>query len=137
MLVPVAPDDVPTALLDAPTAPPDAGAEAPTAAPLAAGADAPTAAPLAATAPVELVEGVVVVEVPAALAAWMSMNTTIWPLLATFRNVPAMAGEEEPALVLLPAAALLEPVDAPVLLAPLPLDAANEPVHWFWLSICW
>ncbi len=120
--VPVVPD----ALLEAPTAPPDA-----------AGAEAPTAAPLAATpeldAPVELV---VVVDGPVAVAAWMSMNTTIWPLLATFMNVPAMAGEEELALVLLlPVAALLEP-EVPVLLAP-PLDAANEPVHWFWLSICW
>ena len=72
------------------------------------------------------------------MAPRMSMNTTVSPLLAIFRKVPAMAG--------MPAA---ETLDAPVaaaeaaglaaveVLVPPPAPAeVNVPVHWFWVSSC-
>jgi hypothetical protein len=73
----------------------------------------------------------------------MSMNTTVWPLLAIFRKVPATAGDTAFALppmvvavleladtvVAAPVPAALLPPVVEVLLAAVPLDAANEPDH--------
>lgn len=113
----------------APVEAPLAAAEEPAGAPLGA-VEAPVAAPLAAA---DAGVAVVVVVVPeTGLAARISRKTTVWPLLARFRKVPAMAGVplDEPLLV------EVLPVDeAP--LAPEPLLVAKEPLHWFWLSICW
>jgi hypothetical protein len=126
LVVPAAP-----APLDAPTA----GALAPTApleAPVA-GTLAPTDAP---AGELELV--VLVVEELVGVAARMSMNSTVWPLLARFRKVPLIGIVE--ADVLLPVAGVLLVAEVPPLelvLAPAPLLVAKEPAHWLGLSICW
>ena len=129
VLVLVVPVDAPAALLglvDALPAVPAALAEAPV----------PALAPLAeGLLPVVVVVVVVAVEVPAP-ADRMSMNTTVSPLLARFRKVPATAG----ILAAEPLVAADGEDDVPVELELLPVRLAvdaNDPVHWFWLSICW
>lgn len=134
VLVPLVPvalvEDTAPAGADAPTAPVEAAGE-----PLAA-TEAPVAAPAGLeedAAPVLVVPVVVV-----GLAARISMKTTIWPLLDMFRKLPSMAGifAEELPVELVAELPLVEPVlDVP--LAPALPDVANEPVHWFLVSICW
>lgn len=76
-------------------------------------------------------------ELPAA-APRMSMNTTVSPLLAMFRKVPAMIGrllvvEDAPAGAAGEAAAL----EAVVVEAPAAPEAVvNVPDHWFCVSSC-
>jgi hypothetical protein len=137
VLVVVLLPDVPAALLGR--------AEALLAAPIAlADGEAPAAAPG------ELGEGLVVVVVVVelegpALAPRMSMNTTVSPLLAMFRKVPATTGivaDEPPLPVFVLAAADEVPeVEVPeveeVPLVPLLLADVNDPLHWFWVSNCW
>lgn len=126
---PVAAPEAPAAGALAPTAPlevPVAGTLALTEAP------AGDAEPLVEEVPVV----VVVVEVLVGLAARMSMNTTVWPLLARFKKVPAVAGMADDEV---PPVELLLEVDVPLeepVLEPELLLAANEPVHWLGLSIC-
>ena len=102
---------------------------------LAAPAEAPAllAALTALADGLEVVVVVVVEAVPVSAAPRMSMKTTISPLLAVLRNVPAMIG------ILLDVAPVAEDVlvvdDEPEAPAP-PVDV-NEPVHWFCVSICW
>lgn len=91
----------------------------------------PAEAPALPAAPTALDEGLVVVVVVdvvvAGAAARTSMNTSIWPLLAVFMNVPAAAG------MFAELAAGDEVADDDAL--PLALDV-NDPVHWFWVSSC-
>ena len=111
---------------------------APVAAPLG-GETAPALAPAAgalAAAPV-----VSVVLVLGIIAPRMSINTTVSPLLAMFRKVPAMAGmpaaETLDAPVAAPVAAAEVAGRAPVaVLVPSPAADVNVPDHWFWVSSC-
>jgi hypothetical protein len=77
------------------------------------------------------------VEAPCAPAPRMSMNTTVSPLLAMFRKVPAIIGRllvlDAPAEAAGEAAAL----EAVVVEAPAAPEAVvNVPDHWFCVSSC-
>ena len=101
---------------------------------LAAPADALTLLP----APTALDEGLVVVEVDVPLieaVPRISMNTTMSPLLAELRKVPAMEGMLLDEAVADGEDVLEVEVDVEPALAP--LEDVNEPVHWFCVSSCW